>query len=323
MTKRIVVVGICTADAIGQFVDQYPVRRGLVSFDRLTLTTGGNAVNCTIALRKLGLPCEAIVKVGDDVFGTFVRSELERFGVGTRGVISSDDASTPFTFVAAHADGERSFIHTPGTNATLRMEEMDAALLGNAEILFLSGSMVMPTLDGAQSAELLRRGRQAGACTLLDTVYADQIPQKTWQEKIFPCLAHLDYFVPSQPEATLLTGLADVRDMAEALRDKGCRNVVIKMDAAGAFCVDETGNRFTVSAYPVAKPVDSTGAGDTWSAGFIAGLAQDLPFAECVKLGHAVAAHAIQAIGASTGVPSLETVREFMRSTSGGHVKAA
>jgi sugar/nucleoside kinase (ribokinase family) len=320
MLKRIVNVGICTVDAIGQYLDEYPTRRGLVLFDRLTLTTGGNAVNCSIALRKLGLECEAIVKVGRDILGDLVRRELQRHGVGLRGFVESDDASTPFTFVCAHRDGERSFLHTPGTNATITLADVDMSLVDKADLVLLTGTMLMAHLDGEPSGELLRRARQGGGVTLLDTVFASTASRRQWEQAVYPCLPHLDYFVPSLPEARALTGLDDVAQIAESFRRRGCRNVVIKLDAEGAFCLDERGRRYRVAAYCVPNPVDATGAGDCWCAGFIAGLAGGLDLVECVRLGHAVAAHGIQATGASTGVPSLEVVRQFQRTARGGEI---
>jgi sugar/nucleoside kinase (ribokinase family) len=313
MPKRIVVVGICTVDAIGQFVDEYPQRQGLVFFDRLSLTTGGNAVNCTIALRKLGLDCEVVIKVGRDIFGEHIARELAACGVGTRGLIRGDDAGTPFSFVCAHADGERSFIHTPGTNATLRLEEIPAEVVESAELFFLTGSMLMPTLDGAPSAELLRRARAAGAVTLLDTVFANTLPPEEWRRRIDPCLPHVDYFVPSRPEAAWLTGHDDPAAMADELAARGCRNVIIKLGEAGAYVRPAEGKPYCVPAYRVPRIVDATGAGDTWCAGFLAGLAlgDDVPAA--VRLGHAVAAHCVQATGASTGIPTLDAVRAFQR----------
>ncbi len=321
MGKRIVNVGICTVDAIGQYVDQYPQRRGLVFFDRLTLTTGGNAVNCSIALGKLGVGCEAIVKVGRDIFGEFVCEELARHGVGLEGVIRSDDAGTPFTFVCAHRDGERSFIHTPGTNATLRFEDIDLARIERADIVFVTGTMVMARLDGEPTARLLEWARRSGAITMLDTVYADTVPRDTWRRTLEPCLPHLDYFVPSLPEARLLTGQDDPLAMLARFQQAGCRNVVIKLDAEGAVCGDSAGGRWRVGAYRVENAVDATGAGDTWCAGFLAGLAQDLSFVECVRLGHAVAAHCVQHTGASAGIPPLEDVQAFQGRAAGGRVQ--
>lgn len=323
MSKRIVNVGICTVDAIGRFVDTYPPRKGLVTFEQLTLATGGNAVNCSIALARLGIGCEVVVKVGNDQHGDFVSAALRKHNVGTRGLIRSDDACTPFTFVAVHHDGERSFIHTPGTNDTLTLDEIDPTIIAEADILFLTGSMVMSALDGEPSAELLRRARQAGAVTMLDTVYADGISRALWQDRIYPCLEDLDYFVPSLPEARHLTGLESVAEIAAEFQRLGCRNVVIKCDADGAFCRDASGVCRTVSAYRIDEVVDSTGAGDTWCAGFLAGLFDGLEFIECVRLGHAVAAHGVQAVGASGGVPSLESVRRFQQTARGGDVRSA
>ncbi len=321
MPKRIVNVGICCVDAIGQYVDEFPERKGLALFERLTLATGGNAVNCSIALRQLGLDCTAVVKIGADILGELILGELERHGVDARGVIRGTDAGTPFSFVCANRDGERSFIHTPGTNATLRLDEIDPSLIAEADLLFLTGSMVMPALDGPPSAELLRRARAAGAVTVLDTVYASTVSAEAWQRAIFPCLPHTDYFVPSLPEARRLTGLEDPGAMADAFQHRGCRSVIIKLDAEGAFCRDVDGVSRHIGAYRVEHVVDATGAGDCWSAGFLAGLAEGLDLCDCVRLGHAVAAHGIQHTGASSGIPPLAEVRRFQAVTTGGEVR--
>ena len=261
------------------------------------------------------------MKIGADILGDLIRSELARHGVDPRGVIRGTDAGTPFTFVCAHRDGERSFIHTPGTNATLRLDEIDASLIEEADLLFLTGSMVMPALDGPPSAELLRRARAAGAVTVLDTVYASSLAAETWQRAMFPCLPHTDYFVPSLPEAQRLTGLQDPGAMADVFQQHGCRNVIIKLDAEGAFCRDADGAAWHIGAYRVERVVDATGAGDCWSAGFLAGLAQGLDFCDGVRLGHAVAAHGIQHTGASAGIPPLDEVRRFQAVTPGGQVR--
>ncbi|UCD27784.1 MAG: carbohydrate kinase family protein, partial [Planctomycetota bacterium] len=112
----IVNVGICAVDAISQTIDDYPSPGGLRFFDKLTMTTGGNAVNCSIALAKMGIDCDVIVKVGNDLPGEFVINETKRYGVGNQGIIRSDNSHTPFTFVCVLSSGQRSFFHTRGTN---------------------------------------------------------------------------------------------------------------------------------------------------------------------------------------------------------------
>lgn len=313
----IVNVGICTVDVIGRTIDQYPPPGGLRLFDDLTVTTGGNAVNCSIALAKMGIPCDMIVKVGDDMLGRFVLQEAQKHRIGTAGVVrDGSGTSTPFTFVCVHRDGQRSFLHTMGTNGTLRLDEIDTSIIRRAKFCFVTGTMVMTAFDGQQTAELLRQAKDAGVTTLLDTVYVDTAPTAKWQEVIVPCLPHLDYFIPSQPEAMGITGLDEPSAMAQWLQQRGCRHVVIKLGAAGAFWRDADGREGRSPAFAVEQVVDTTGAGDCWSAGFLAGLSRGESIAEACDLGNATAAFSIQAAGASTGVRPIEEILQF-RSTAG------
>ncbi len=312
--SQIVCIGICTVDAIARTIAEYPSPGGLQLFDDLTIATGGNAVNCSIALAKMGVPCDLIVKVGDDMLGEFVLAEARRHNIDTSGVIRlPGGTSTPFTFVCVRADGQRSFFHTMGTNATLRLEEIDMGIVSRAKFCFVTGTMVMTALDGPPTAELLRRSRAAGAVTLLDTVYVDSA--RNWRQVIEPCLPHLDYFIPSEPEAAAITGQTDAARMADALQAKGCRNAVIKLGAAGAFWRDRDGNQGRCPAFAVPKVVDTTGAGDCWSAGLLVGLVRGEPLPQAADLGNATAAFGIQAPGASTGIRPLAEILQF-RSTA-------
>ena len=113
-----------------------------------------------------------------------------------------------------------------------------------------------------------------------------QVPQEVWQANIYPSLPVLDYFIPSLPEARAITGLEELTDMALAFQDRGCKNVVIKLDERGVFCRDAAGTETLVPSYKVKNVVDTTGAGDSWSAGFLAGLyhRMDIPDADKEKI---------------------------------------
>lgn len=311
----IVNVGICCVDAIGQTISDYPPPGGLRLFDKLTLTTGGNAVNCSIALGKMGVPCEMIIKVGDDALGEFVISEAQKYQVGTRGVIRGRGIHTPYTFACIMPGGQRSFFHTMGANGTLAYDEIDQSLFRGAKFCFVTGTMVMKTFDGEQTGHLLKDAQAAGLKTLLDTVYLDSATSEQWHAAIDPCLAHLDYFIPSQPEARAITGLSEPAEMASYFQQRGCKNVVIKLDEKGAFCCEAGGRTTFVPAYDVKNVVDTTGAGDSWCAGLLAGLREGLPMPEAALLGNATAAHCIQAAGASTGIVSLDRIKAFQKTT--------
>jgi sugar/nucleoside kinase (ribokinase family) len=311
--QDILIIGIATVDAIARPIDRFPSPGGLCFFDKVTFATGGCAVNCSIALSKLGTISDVVTRVGRDLLGDFVLAEFKRNNVSTDGVVRDEHASTAFTFAAVGSDGERRFLHTVGANATICRADVPGKRLAGGGIVFVTGTMLMDALDGEQTGALLSDARDAGATTLLDTVYVESATPEEWRRRVGPALSQLDYFIPSYAEARALTGLNDPPRIARALQADGARHVVVKLGAQGVFCRGADGNEAHVPAYKVDEVVDTTGAGDCWSAGFLLGLQEALAIHEAARLGNAVAAQGIQAPGAATGVKSLQTVREFMR----------
>ena len=272
----ILIAGIAVVDAIARPVDQFPAPGGLRFFENLTISTGGCAINAAIALSKLGVPCEVAARVGSDMLGDFVSSELHRHKLSTRLLARDEDRTTSFSFAAVGASGERSFLHTTGANAALCLDDIPLDEVRSRKFLFVAGSMLMDAMDGAQTAELLREAQRARVATLLDTVFVESAPPSEWQRRIAPALPHLDYFVPSMSEARAMSGRDDPGEAARSFQGAGARNVAIKLGARGVFLRDAAGQERTVPAFPVEHVVDSTGAGDCWTAGFLAGLATGL-----------------------------------------------
>jgi sugar/nucleoside kinase (ribokinase family) len=308
----ILVIGIATVDAIGWPIDGFPGPGGLRFFERLTMSTGGCAINCSIALAKLGVPCDTIARIGADILGDFVVAELARHGVNSAGMVRDPQASTAFTFVCVNAAGERCFFHTMGADARLCRADVPSASLHARKLVFIAGTMVMDELDGQPTADLLAEARKAGATTLLDTVYVEAASRAEWQRRVLPALPHVDYFIPSHAEARAISGLETPSSIARDFQSRGARHIVIKLGAQGAFCRDADGREEHVPALQVPNLVDTTGAGDCWSAGFLAGLREGLPMPQAARLGNAVAAQGIQAAGATAGVQSLAAARKSL-----------
>jgi sugar/nucleoside kinase (ribokinase family) len=306
----LLVIGIATVDAIARTIDEFPKPGGLRFFEQLTMSTGGCAVNCSLALAKLGLPCDTIARVGTDMLGDFVVVELARHGIATDGIVRDASTSTAFSFACVASTGERCFFHTVGADGRLCPADVPPERLRGRKLVFVTGTMLMDALDGEPTAEVLATARAAGAQTLLDTVHVEAIPTTEWQRRVLPALPQVDYFVPSRAEAHAISGLEDVAAMARDFQARGARNVVIKLGAQGAFCRSAEGIERHVPAFRVPQVVDTTGAGDCWSAGFLAGLRENLPMEEAARLGNAVAAHAIQAAGATAGVKPLGAIRQ-------------
>ena len=139
-----------------------------------------------------------------------------------------------------------------------------------------------------------------------------------WLPKVEAVLPHLDLFMPSLEEAQKLTGEADPDRIADRFFEMGVANVIVKLGKEGALFCPAGQERFRLPTYRSIKPVDTTGAGDSFCAGFLAGLAQGWDFRESGAFANAVGTHCIMAVGASTGIRSITEIKEFMaRNTAG------
>jgi sugar/nucleoside kinase (ribokinase family) len=157
-------------------------------------------------------------------------------------------------------------------------------------------------------AELLRLTKAAGVITFLDTVWDDT---GRWGDLLAPCLPHIDFFVPSLPEAQALTGLNEPEAVGKALLDNGVGTVGLKMGEAGCLVMTNEGESYRLPAFRV-DVVDATGAGDAFAAGFIAGVWQGLPLEETARLANAAGALCVTGSGAAGGTCSLEETMAFM-----------
>lgn len=302
--KRIHCLGVLVLDALSGPLESYPVPRQRVQSVTKTIrfAAGGGAANTASALARMGLPACVFSKVGDDLAGDFLCRELTRVGVDVRGIRRSHEDSTPFTFVGVHTDGDRTFIHTPGANLTFAPEDLDREQLLAADFLLYQDLWVLPKLDGQPGADLLREAQQRGAVTLLDECWGFGPNRETFEQM----LPHCDYVLPSLDDMLAIYPDRSPDDIAATLLDLGAKTAVVKMGARG--CLVAEGSRRTPIPAAPAEVVDTTGAGDCWDAGFIAGLAQGEDAATCARLGAACAAYCIGAVGGSTGVPDYAAV---------------
>ena len=162
-----------------------------------------------------------------------------------------------------------------GANAVFSIVDIPMDILSAAQFVHLGGFYLLPKFDGEGSVETLKRAKQAGAITSMDIL---GVPQENMAEKILPCMPYLEYFMPNLEEAQMITGLSDIDEMCEFFMQAGAKNVCIRMGEQGALvrCSDpKNETRIRIPAYQV-KVVDTSGCGDAWSGGFIAGLSKGL-----------------------------------------------
>lgn len=294
----IVCLGIMVADIVGKPIDALPRKGTLELIDRIELHIGGNAANTATSLAKLGMSVALIGKVGDDAFGAYLRGAFAAQGVDVCGLATDKVAPTAATIVTVHSDAERSFLHVPGANATFTADDVDWAVAEGSKILHIAGPQLMTAFEGEGMAAVAAEGQRRGLLTTLDTVMN---PRSLGWAGIESTLPYLDWAIPSLEEAAQLTGERDPIAQVKKLKAHGAKNVAIKLGAEGCYISPADAPAFSVPAIPV-NAIDSLGAGDAWSAGFVTGLLQEWPLEKTARFANAVGACCVQHLGATTGV---------------------
>ena len=298
----VVCLGILVADVIARPFDEQPPGGSLALLEEVTLHGGGCALNTASVLRTLGTEAAVVGKVGADAFGDFLLGLLDERGVRREGVVRDERTPTSATVVLVDSEGERTFLHVPGANGALGLDELDASELYAGRALHIAGALVMDSLDGEPFARIAEDARSRGIATSLDPVWD---PTGRWS-RLEPCLPHLDLVTLSLAEGAELTGTDDPAGVTAWLHERGVRDVCLKMGADGCYASGD-GFRGQVEA-PSVRAVDGTGAGDAFAAGVLHGKLSGLALEQAVRLGCAAGALAVTAVGATEGVTGLEDV---------------
>ena len=297
----LVVIGDCNPDVVLRGDDLTPAfgqQEKLV--DSMSLVVGGSASITAVAAARLGLRVALVAAIGDDAAGTFMLAELAAAGVDAGAVAVRPQSPTGMTVALSQGD-DRAILTAEGVMATLTPADVPAGLIARARHVHVSSYFLLERLLGPGLAALLAAARAAGASTSLDTNWD---PAGRWGAEFFPdVLAQADLLLPNEAEALNLSGRDTLPEAAAELTAAGSR-LVIKLGAQGALCADG-GRRYRVQPLPL-HPVDTTGAGDCFNAGLLAGLARGLQLPQAAALGCAAGAASTQAAGGTAGAPGLD-----------------
>ncbi len=306
---EVVCLGILVADMVARPVDELPPPGELRLVGEMGLYVGGCAASTAIGLARLGVATGVLGKVGADALGDFLCRSLAAEGLDIGGVRADPATATAATMALVGAGGERAFLHSLGGNGTLRAEEVDLEAGGAAPLLHVGGVGLMPTLDGAPLAGLCARARRLGVTVTLDTAWD---PLGRWTQ-VRQVLAHVDYFLPSLEEAQRILGATEPAELAARARDLGARHVVVKMGGQGCYVLP-AGQAQGVRLPPLpVRALDTTGAGDAFCAGFVAGLARGWGILDAARLGNVTGGLAVTRIGAVSGLRSWEQTLEIFK----------
>ena len=297
------VLGTSGVDVVVRPVDlARPIGGGrLVHVEPLDLTTGGIVCNSGIALRTLGLEVAAAGLVGDDLWGRIVRERLADAGIDVVGIEPHPTEATRSSAVLVDPGGERSFAHHVGAPRATDMAfvRRQLPLFARARMALIGYVGLMPRLGGDLAAAVAAI-RGTGCGVALETS-DDGGPLA----ELAAALPLVDCFVPSLAEAAQQTGMSDPRAIIDCYRGHGAKGIVgVKLGTLGVLLSHGEGFEH-IPCLPAPGPiVDTTGAGDAFLAGLLAGRHRGMSLRAAGLLGAATAACCVTGLGGTAGLRS-------------------
>jgi ribokinase len=301
---RVVVVGSINVDLVVRLA-RLPRPGETLAADELHTIPGGKGANQAVAAARLGAAVQMIGRVGDDAFGPRLRAGLASEGVNTDNVMVTADCSSGVALIGVEASGENAIILAAGANGRLTPDDVlqRQEVFRTADVLLLQLETPPETVAAAVAL-----ARKQGVPIVLDPAPAPTGPLPV-------AAADVDILTPNQTEAEALSGvvvddLAQARIAAEALHCLGARKVVLKLGALGALLYDDQGRCEHVATAEV-KVVDTTAAGDAFTAALGVAVAEGKPLPEAVRFACAAGTLAVTRFGAQPAMPTRAEVEQF------------
>src|SRR5512136_1649008 len=256
----VVVVGELNADLIlrGNVTPTFGQVEQII--DDATLTIGSSSAIFACGAARLGLRVAFIGKAGADEFGRFMLRELQQRGIDTRGVVIDPSLPTGLSVILSRPS-DRAILTHLGSIAALRFDEIDLALLPRARHLHLGSYYLLDALR----PDVPRLFDEAKACGLTISIDTNYDPTEKWESGLRETLQRVDIFLPNETELLAITREDSIEAGLDRLSEIPV--VAVKLGARGA--IARSGSQiFRADSIPV-KVVDTTGAGDSFDAGFV------------------------------------------------------
>lgn len=320
--ERVVTVGHAIVDVLSPSDDGLVARLGLqkgtmalidsekaetiyAALGPATEVSGGSAANTAASLASLGEPVVFVGKVADDTLGKVFSHDIRAAGVSfdqtpldptplDQTTETGSGVGTGRCLILVTPDAEKTMCTNLGAGALLDPSDIDAKTISAAEVVYMEGYLYGDRHTDGAVEEIIRIAGSAGtkvALSLSDPAWVDMNAQHF--DRI---LDQVDLLFANEEEARRMAGSQDPESAAESLA-KRCRTVVVTLGAAGSL-VTTAHETVRVPAAPVDHVVDTTGAGDSYAAGFLYGFVNGLGPERSAGLGALVSSEVVSHLGA-------------------------
>jgi sugar/nucleoside kinase (ribokinase family) len=304
---EVVALGDINVDIIAQF-DRYPAKGEDALASATEIHCGGSAANAAMTLARIGIKTSLISRVGPDSWALKALTCLNEAGVEPGGLQRDPGAMTGMMYVVVTPDGDRTILGHRGANVFTDPNQIREEDIQAAKVFLLSGYSLLADPQRSAALLALEIACRHGLTVALDPGLT--VSQSALDE-MKALLPVVDILLPNLSEAQHMTGKVNPKDCTEALLDSGVEVVALKMSREG--CLVATADEFfRLPAFPV-ETRDSTGAGDCFAAGLIAGFLGHLGWHGAALLGSALGAMSVAHVGAATAVPKAREVLSLLR----------
>ena len=304
-TPRILVVGSANMDLVVKAPRLPRTGESLLGSD-FQMVRGGKGANQAVACARLGAETWMLGRVGTDAFGDNLRQGLSGNGVNTSCVRRDPEAPSGIAIIIIDADGDNSIVVAPGANMRGQAEDLRSIPdLSSFDAVLMQLEVPLELI-----AATIGAARAAGVRTILDAGPPRGLPAELVQQ--------VDVLSPNETEAAAILG-GDTSGMspgevAKALRDRGAQTVVLKLGERGALALGAEEGQPAPAMVPGfrVEVVDTTGAGDAFTAGLAVSLSGGHSLQDSTRYGCACGALAVTVMGAQPSMPTQAGVEAFL-----------
>ena len=305
VAKGVVVIGELNIDIVAAGLSESPKMGAEILATDFQLTLGSASAIFACGVAKLGHEVTFISRVGRDEFGKFCMAALRQAGISTRHISRDEDLKTGVT-VSLSTRMDRALVTYCGTIAALGHEHIRTSWFKGRRHLHMTSYFLQSRLRSS-FPQILLEARELGLSTSFDP---NSDPSHAWSDRIRDVLAYTDILFLNEAEALELTRAGTV---SAALKMLGAEVpcAVIKLGAQGAVAIRNE-ELTSVRGFKV-EPTDTTGAGDSFAAGFVSSYLRGQSMAESLRVANACGALSTVWTGGTSGQPTLQGLRKFLR----------